>query len=143
MTNINAFKNIDVNKIQAHGDYFRLRLLDDYIELFRINKHFWRTPSNPPKWVTFPLNIKLVKGKKYSLCYNVFSTYKMDRSFFLFSNGKMQIFDNTNVPKDTWTSKEIIFESELDKDAVIAITVSDLPIGGNYFLIKELSLKEI
>lgn len=137
------FKNIDINRIELSTELFRLYVADEEIELFRWNRHLLRRPTyNEHRWVTFPLTILLEEGKHYSLKYSVRSTYNMDRSFFMAVGRKTQVFD-CKLPKDKWVSEKFEFVSELEGTGSLVITASDLPIGGNYFWIRDLEIDEV
>ncbi len=137
-----SFENVEIDHINEAKRLFYIKRFDNYIDIFRCGIHYLRRGITDPKWVVFPISFSLIKGHKYFMEYEVKATCNMKRSFFLAKGLTTQTFEDPIISGE-WISTSIEFISNLDGNASIALTATDMPIAGNHLFIRSLRIMEI
>lgn len=135
-------RNVNVDDIRCGKILFRVRILSDAIEIYRMNKHILKQGIKERKWVSIPITFSIKKGAKYKLSYALRATCNMSRSLFMTVGLKAQVF-NCIIKGNEINTGEIEFVSELEGDACITITATDIPIASNYIWIYKLCIEEV
>ena len=139
----NNFNNIDINKILVPAECFRMKITDEHIELFRYKRHLPYTPKpGEHRWVMFPVELPFQEGEKYNIKFEIKSTYRMPRTFFLRIGGNTQEFKNGLDKAGEWEVFELDYKCKYTGTAFLVITASDLPAAGNYLWIKHISVTQ-